>query len=78
MAELPREPCLASRGHGVQPLDSHSGSEPQQLRLMIRGDGKGIDAERIQRQQPKGHFGLPGMRERAAVVKGTTRRSRRA
>ena len=24
MAELPREPCLASRGHGVQPLDSHT------------------------------------------------------
>jgi hypothetical protein len=37
---------------------------------VIRDDGKGIDAQTIHRQQPTGHFGLPGMRERAAVVKG--------
>lgn len=44
--------------------------EPRQLRLVIRDDGKGIDAERIDRQPPTGHFGLPGMRGRAAIVKG--------
>jgi signal transduction histidine kinase/ligand-binding sensor domain-containing protein len=44
--------------------------EPRQLRLVIRDDGKGIDAQTIHRQQPTGHFGLPGMRERAAIVKG--------
>ena len=44
--------------------------EPRQFRLMIHDDGKGIDAETLQRQQRAGHFGLPGMRERATIVKG--------
>ena len=44
--------------------------ERRQLRLVIRDDGKGIDAETMARQQVEGHFGLPGMRERAAVVRG--------
>ena len=44
--------------------------ERRQLRLVIRDDGKGIDAETMARQQVEGHFGLPGMRERAAIVKG--------
>jgi ligand-binding sensor domain-containing protein/signal transduction histidine kinase len=44
--------------------------EGRQLRLVIRDDGKGMDAETIARQQVDGHFGLPGMRERAAIVKG--------
>ena len=44
--------------------------EPRQLRLVIRDDGKGIDAETMARQQVEGHFGLPGMRERAAIVRG--------
>jgi signal transduction histidine kinase len=37
--------------------------------LRIRDDGKGLDEEII-RHQPAGHFGLPGMRERAEVVGG--------
>ena len=44
--------------------------EPRQLRLVIRDDGKGIPSDTLTRQQPAGHFGLPGMRERAAIVKG--------
>jgi signal transduction histidine kinase/streptogramin lyase len=44
--------------------------EPRQLRLVVRDDGKGIDAETLGRQHVEGHFGLPGMRERAAIVKG--------
>jgi len=44
--------------------------ESRQLQLTIRDDGKGIDAETLRRHQVAGHFGLPGMRERAAVVKG--------
>jgi len=43
---------------------------PRQFRLTIADDGKGIDAATIEGQQPVGHFGLPGMRERAAVVGG--------
>jgi signal transduction histidine kinase len=45
--------------------------DPRQLRLVVGDDGKGIDEETIQRQELPGHFGLPGMRERAAIVKGT-------
>jgi signal transduction histidine kinase len=44
--------------------------EPRQLRLVIHDDGRGIDTETMHRQQVAGHFGLPGMRERAAIVKG--------
>jgi signal transduction histidine kinase len=44
--------------------------EAWQLRLAVHDDGKGIDAETMARQQAAGHFGLPGMRERAAIVKG--------
>jgi signal transduction histidine kinase len=41
----------------------------RQFRLRIRDDGKGIDEEII-RRQPAGHFGLPGMRERAGLLGG--------
>src|SRR4029453_5479666 len=43
--------------------------EKRQFRLQVRDDGKGIDEEII-RQQPAGHYGLPGMRERAEIVGG--------
>jgi nitrate/nitrite-specific signal transduction histidine kinase len=36
----------------------------------VHDDGQGIDTETMRRQQAAGHFGLPGMRERAAIVKG--------
>ena len=44
-------------------------SQLGQLRLTVRDDGKGIDAETMARPA-EGHFGPPGMRERAAIVKG--------
>jgi signal transduction histidine kinase len=44
--------------------------ESRQLSLIVRDDGKGIDAETLTRLQAAGHFGLPGMRERAAVISG--------
>ena len=44
--------------------------EPRQLRVTVHDDGKGIDADAFGRQQREGHFGLPGMRERAAIVGG--------
>ncbi|MEK6337772.1 MAG: ATP-binding protein, partial [Acidobacteriota bacterium] len=37
--------------------------------LRVRDDGKGIDEDTM-RRQPSGHFGLPGMRERAEIVGG--------
>jgi signal transduction histidine kinase len=43
--------------------------EKRQFRLRVRDDGRGIDKDPMQRQSP-GHFGLPGMRERAETVGG--------
>ena len=42
----------------------------RQFRLTVADDGKGIEAATLQGQQPVSHFGLPGMRERAAIIGG--------
>ncbi|MBW8828995.1 MAG: hypothetical protein JF606_06110 [Burkholderiales bacterium] len=42
----------------------------RQFRLTIVDDGKGLEEATIKGQQPTNHFGLPGMRERAAVIGG--------
>jgi signal transduction histidine kinase len=40
-----------------------------ELQLRVRDDGDGIDPKML--DEPKeGHFGLPGMRERAGVIGG--------
>ena len=43
--------------------------DKRQFRLTVRDDGKGINVDTMQ-QQPSGHFGLHGMRERAEIVGG--------
>jgi signal transduction histidine kinase/ligand-binding sensor domain-containing protein len=43
--------------------------DDRQFRLTVRDDGKGVVVETIQRQK-SGHFGLPGMRERAEIAGG--------
>jgi signal transduction histidine kinase/streptogramin lyase len=43
--------------------------DDRQFRLQVRDDGKGIDRA-VQADQRRGHFGLPGMRERAELVGG--------
>ena len=40
------------------------------LRVRVRDDGKGIDAEILRNQGRSGHFGVQGMRERAKLVGG--------
>jgi signal transduction histidine kinase len=42
----------------------------EQFRLRIRDDGKGIDPEVLEAKATEGHYGLPGMRERATLVGG--------
>ena len=44
--------------------------EPGQLRLVVRDDGKGIDPKVLGEGGRAGHFGLPGMHERAKLVGG--------
>jgi signal transduction histidine kinase len=42
----------------------------QQFRLRVRDDGKGIDPAVLLGRGREGHFGLPGMRERADAIGG--------
>jgi len=42
----------------------------RQFSVQVRDDGKGFDEESVARAALAGHFGLPGMRERAEVVGG--------
>jgi signal transduction histidine kinase/ligand-binding sensor domain-containing protein len=43
--------------------------DDRQFRLQVRDDGKGIDRA-VLADERRGHFGLPGMRERAELVGG--------
>jgi len=42
----------------------------QEFRLRVRDDGKGMDVTVLSGQGPEGHYGLPGMRERAKLIGG--------
>ena len=42
--------------------------DPNLFRLRIRDDGKGIDPKVLQEGSRAGHFGLPGIRERAKRI----------
>ncbi len=42
----------------------------EQFRLRVRDDGKGIDPATLSSQSSTGHYGLPGMRERATLIGG--------
>ena len=44
--------------------------DSQQFRLRVRDDGKGMDAAVLSGEGPQGHYGLPGMRERAKLIGG--------
>jgi signal transduction histidine kinase len=44
--------------------------DTEQFRLRVRDDGKGVDPAALSSQGSEGHYGLPGMRERATVIGG--------
>ncbi|MGO9932194.1 MAG: two-component regulator propeller domain-containing protein [Steroidobacteraceae bacterium] len=44
--------------------------DERQLRLRVRDDGKGIAPGYLAGEGRTGHFGLPGMRERAKLIRG--------
>jgi signal transduction histidine kinase len=44
--------------------------DDEQLRLRVRDDGKGIDPKVLASEGREGHYGLRGMPERAALIKG--------
>ena len=47
--------------------------DQRQLRLRIRDDGKGIHPDVLESGERPGHFGLPGIQERAKLVGGKLR-----
>jgi signal transduction histidine kinase len=76
---LVRDEAYRIAGEALRNAIKHAGArrvtvtihyESGQLRVTVRDDGKGADAEAMARQQAAGHFGLPGMRERASIVNG--------
>ena len=44
--------------------------DPRHLQLRIRDDGKGIDPNILEAGARAGHYGLPGLHERAKLVRG--------
>jgi signal transduction histidine kinase/streptogramin lyase len=44
--------------------------DAEQFRLRVRDDGKGVDPAILSSQGSEGHYGLPGMRERATLIGG--------
>lgn len=44
--------------------------DERQLRVRIRDDGRGIDEKSLAERRASGHWGLPGMRERAELIGG--------
>jgi signal transduction histidine kinase/ligand-binding sensor domain-containing protein len=44
--------------------------DDEQFRLRVRDDGKGMDPAILSSHGSEGHYGLPGMRERATVIGG--------
>jgi len=44
--------------------------DERELRLRVRDDGKGIDPRFLREEGQAGHYGIPGMRERAKLLGG--------
>jgi len=44
--------------------------DERQFRLRVRDDGKGIDSKLLNDDEPPGHYGIRGMRERAKLLGG--------
>src|SRR5262249_23298583 len=58
----------AFRHSSAQSIEAELNYEGSELRIRVRDDGTGIDPIILQQGHREGHFGLPGMRERAQKV----------
>ena len=61
----------AYRYAGARRIELEIHYAPRVFRLRIRDDGKGIDPGVLGEGARSGHYGLPGMRERASAIGGT-------
>jgi signal transduction histidine kinase/ligand-binding sensor domain-containing protein len=55
----------AFRHSGAHSIETELNYERSEFRIRIRDDGTGIDSAILRQGHREGHFGLPGMRERA-------------
>ena len=68
-----REALVNALKHsGAGFIDLHLQYAPDQFRVLVQDDGCGIDSAVLQSGRD-GHWGLPGMRERAGVIGGKIR-----
>ncbi len=58
----------AFRHAGAHQVEVEIRYDDEQFRLRVRDDGKGIDPAVLSAQGSEGHYGLPGMRERAKIM----------
>ncbi len=58
----------AFRHAQAQQIEVEIRYDNEQFRLRVRDDGKGIDPAVLSAQGSEGHYGLPGMRERAKIM----------
>ena len=58
----------AFRHAEAQQIESEILYQERQLRLRVRDDGKGLDPALLRGEGRPGHYGLRGMRERAALI----------
>jgi signal transduction histidine kinase len=60
----------AFRHAGAKQIEVELRYDAQYLRLRVRDDGKGVDPTVLRQDGREGHFGIRGMRERAALIGG--------
>lgn len=58
----------AFRHSGARSIEAELNFEPNELRMRIRDDGAGIDPNILKQGGRDGHWGMPGMRERARKI----------
>jgi signal transduction histidine kinase len=58
----------AFRHSAARVIEAELNYEPNELRVRFRDDGAGIDPNILKQGWREGHWGLPGMRERARKI----------
>ena len=62
--------CNAFRHANAERIEVEIIYDERRLRVLVRDDGNGIDAKLLSGDGREGHYGLPGMRERAELIGG--------
>src|SRR5262249_27625446 len=69
LSKIGREALTNAFRHSVaHSIEAELNYQRSELCIRIRDDGRGIDSIILEQGQREGHFGLPGMRERAQKV----------